>query len=264
MPSMTPAVRAVAAAALLLTAARCSTTTPTDPSALVTVSAPRVLSLTVTGPSGLSQRGETAQLHALANLSNGLTEDRSTLAQWQSTNNDVLSVNSAGVLTAGSEGDASVRASYQGQTASLDVRVRYAGRTPDPAPGQSLALPANAQALITQFANERPDLLGQSCPIGLKYVNNPWLDYMVDRLRVVDTRWGYNAKPTRTAADNSGVPVVAAGDELAYNFSSDPDQGTTKVHLVDILEGHCGSTPRLTFRVFTGEEPGRWTSAGRF
>lgn len=245
-------------------AAGCSTTeAPTEPTPPVIVSPPRVVSLSVTGPTSLFQRGQTAQLRAMVLLSNGFTEDRSSAAQWSSNNSGVLSVSASGVVTAGNEGDATIRATLDGQSAESGVRVRYAQRTPDPAPGQNLPFPANAQALITQFANERPDLLAQSCPNGLKYVNNPWQDYIVDRLRLTDTRWGYNAKPTRTAADNNGVPVVAAGDELAYNYSSEPDQGTTKVYLVDILESHCGS-PRLTFRIFTGEEPGRWTGAGRF
>jgi hypothetical protein len=121
----------------------------------------------------------------------------------------------------------------------------------------------DVRAQVAQFNAERPELMAQSCPNGLKYVNNPWLDYIVDRLRQTDPRWGYNGKPTRTASDNNGVPVVAAGDELAYFYGSGTAQGSDQVYLVDILESHCG-TPRLTWRVFTGEEPGRWTGAGRF
>lgn len=122
----------------------------------------------------------------------------------------------------------------------------------------------DVRALIQQFNNERPEMFAQQCPVGLKYINNPWQDYIVDRLRAIDPRWGYNAKPNRTAADNGGVPVVAAGDELAYYYGSGTAQGSNEAYLVDILEGHCGPTPRLTWRVFTGEEPGRWTGAGRF
>jgi hypothetical protein len=136
-------------------------------------------------------------------------------------------------------------------------------RTPDPAPGQQLPLP-DVAAFIQQTADARPDLLAQSCPGGIKYVNNPWLDYMVDALRTLDTRWGYNAKPTRGAADNNGVPVVAAGDEIAYHFGAGTDQGSPNVYLIDVLEQHCGANPRLTYRHFTGEEPGIWTGAGRF
>lgn len=137
-------------------------------------------------------------------------------------------------------------------------------RTPNPPAGQRLPLP-NMTAQIAQWTAERPDLFpSQQCPLGVKYVNNPWQDYIMDRLRQVDTRWGYNAKPTRTAADNGGRPVVAAGDEILYNWGSNPDEGNTnEVYAVDMLEQHCG-TPRLTWRVFTGEEPVRWTGAGRF
>jgi hypothetical protein len=128
------------------------------------------------------------------------------------------------------------------------------------------ALP-DVRGLIQSINAERPELLrSQSCPQGLKYINNPWQDFILDRLRAVtgDPRWGYNAKPTRTANDNNGVPVIAAGDEIAYYYGSGNAQGSDQVYLIDILEGHCGSNPNLTWRVFTGEEPGRWTSAGRF
>jgi hypothetical protein len=131
-------------------------------------------------------------------------------------------------------------------------------RTPDPAPGVRLPLP-DMQGVLAQFANA-----ADSCPRGLKYVNNPWQDRVIDAFRQRDTRWGYNGKPTRTAADNNGVPVVAAGDEAAYHYSGGADQGNTEVHLVDLLGGHCGPAPTITWRVFTGEEPGFWTGAGRF
>ena len=111
-----------------------------------------------------------------------------------------------------------------------------------PADPNRPALP-DVRAQIQQFFNERPDLFAQQCAAGVKYVNSPWQDYIVDRLRQTDPRWGYNGKPTRTAADNGGRPVVAAGDELAYYYGSGTAQGSTDVYLVDILEGHCGPTP---------------------
>jgi len=131
-------------------------------------------------------------------------------------------------------------------------------RPADPAPGVRLPLP-DMRGVLAQFSDA-----SQSCPRGLKYVNNPWQDRVIDAFRQIDSRWGYNGKPTRTAADNNGVPVVAAGDEAAYHYSGGPDQGSPDVHLVDLLIGHCGTAPTLTWRVFTGEEPGFWTGAGRF
>ena len=131
-------------------------------------------------------------------------------------------------------------------------------RPADPAPGVRLPLP-NMQPVLAQFSDA-----SQSCPRGLKYVNNPWQDRVIDAFRQIDSRWGYNGKPTRTAADNNGVPVIAAGDEAAYHYGAGPDQGSPDVHLVDMLGGHCGGAPSITWRVFTGEEPGFWTGAGRF
>ena len=133
-------------------------------------------------------------------------------------------------------------------------------RPADPAPGTRLPLP-DFSGLVGPLGGDFSN--SQSCPRGLKYVNNPWQDRVIDGFRQRDSRWGYNGKPTRTAADNSGVPVTAAGDEAAYHWGAGPDQGSFDVHLVDMLIGHCGA-PSLTWRVFTGEEPGFWTGAGRF
>ncbi len=133
-------------------------------------------------------------------------------------------------------------------------------RTPDPAPGQQLPLP-NIQSILSRFNDAR-----DSCPRGIKYVNNPWQDRVIDAFRLTDTRWGYNGKPNRTAADNGGFPVVAAGDEAAYHWGSGPDQGSPDVHLIDLLIGHCG-TPQVANPVrviLPSEERGFWTGAGRF
>ncbi|MGH9220163.1 MAG: hypothetical protein ACRD1W_12725, partial [Vicinamibacterales bacterium] len=94
--------------------------------------------------------------------------------------------------------------------------------------------------------------------------NNPWQDRVIDAFRQIDSRWGYNGKPTKSAAvDNNGVPVTAAGDEAAYHYGGGASQGSFDVHLVDMLIGHCGAAPSLTWRVFS-DEPGFWTGAGRF
>ena len=131
-------------------------------------------------------------------------------------------------------------------------------RPADPPPGSRLPLP-DMRGTLARFSDAR-----DSCPRGLKYVNNPWQDRVIDAFRQIDSRWGYNGKPNRGAADNNGVPVTAAGDEAAYHWGGGPDQGSFDVHLVDMLVGHCGDAPSLTWRVFTGEEPGFWTGAGRF
>lgn len=236
---------------------------PTAPTPTSTA-APHMVSLTVSGQNEFDRSGQTAQFTATANMSDGSQVNRTADAIWQVDNESVATVSAQGVVTARANGSAGVSALFLGIRGTRTVTVRNAvNRTPDPAAGQRIPLP-DIQAFIFQAANERPDLMTQQCPQGIKYVPTPWIDYMVSRLRERDTRWGYNAKPTKTAADNGGQPVVAAGDEIAYHFGSGADEGSTNVYLIDILEGHCGPTPRVTFRHFTGEEPGRWTGAGRF
>lgn len=144
-------------------------------------------------------------------------------------------------------------------TAPTTGPVTASGPRPaDPAPGVRLPLP-DMRGVLANFSDAR-----QSCPRGLKYVNNPWQDRVIDAFRQIDSRWGYNGKPTKNAGENGGVPVTAAGDEAAYHYSGGPDQGSPDVHLVDMLISHCGDSPTLTWRVFTGEEPGFWSGAGRF
>jgi hypothetical protein len=254
----------------VLGAACTSKSTPTAPTPVSTAptptppapAPPTVTSVTVTGTTSFTEAGARAQFTARANLSNGTTEDRTSTATWQSDNTVVATVSSQGMVTVLASGDTAINATVGDVRGALGVVVRIANRTPDPAAGQRIPL-ADVRAFTQQSNDARPDLIAQSCPNGLKYQNNPWLDYMVDRLRTLDTRWGYNGKPTRSAADNGGQPVIAAGDEVAYHFGAGPDQNSPVVYLIDLLEGHCGSAPRLTYRVFTGEEPGFWTGAGR-
>ncbi len=101
-----------------------------------------------------------------------------------------------------------------------------------------------------------------------KTQRNPYIDHIVSRLRQIDQRFGFNAKPTRTV-----VPSIIAGDEIAYHFGSDAPEGSPNVYLVDVLGGHCtgvgvvggiDSGPNRhtpDYRVFY-DEYGRWTLAG--
>ena len=43
-----------------------------------------------------------------------------------------------------------------------------------------------------------------------------------------------------------------------------PDHGGSDVYVIDILFGHCGPNPELTYRDFTGTEEAIWTGLGRF
>lgn len=255
---------------LVILASACSSNeTPTAPTPVAPAppttpappAAPTVASVTVSGSASFTATGQ-AQFTAVVTLSNGATEDRTSSATWQTDNATVATVSSTGLVTVRASGDTAISATVSDVRGSLGISVRIPNRTADPVAGQRLPLP-DIRAFVQQASNARPELVAQSCPDGLKYRNNPWLDYIVDQLRTLDTRWGYNGKPTKTAADNNGQPVIAAGDEVAYHYGAGADQNSPDVYLIDLLEGHCGSTPRLTYRDFTGEERGFWTGAGR-
>lgn len=134
-------------------------------------------------------------------------------------------------------------------------------RPPDPPAGSRLPLP-DARPFINAMAGRLSTL--PSCPNGRKYEPNPWLNALVDSLRAVDSRWGYNGKPGQVASNNGGFPIIAAGDEIAYHYGAGASQGSRDVYLIDTLGGHCGDNPSVTYRDFTGEEAGFWTGAGRF
>lgn len=140
-------------------------------------------------------------------------------------------------------------------------------RVADPAAGTVLSLP-DVRDLVFRFAAQNPPTLNNSCPTGRKYEPNPWLNALVDFLRTYDTRFGYNAKPTRTAVDNGGFPVIAAGDEIAYfRGGGAPMEGSGNVYAIDVLFNHCdwsrGGQPEVDFRNIA-PEPAIWTSTGRF
>jgi hypothetical protein len=165
----------------------------------------------------------------------------------------------------------------------VNAAVSSPARTPDPAPGRRLPQP-NVRDLVFQYANEARNLgylnPPTACPerpgsFAFQYLlearktqRNAYIDYVVGKLRQIDQRFGFNAKPTRAV-----VPAIIAGDELAYHYGSDAANGSPNVYIVDALGGHCtgvgvvggiNSGPdRHTpdYRVFY-DEYGTWTLAG--
>ena len=211
-----------------------------------------MISITVSGINNYFQRGQTAQLTAMATLSNGFTENRSTSVQWQSTNSGVASVNGSGLVTAGDEGEATIRATADGVTGEYAVRVRYGNRTPDPAPGGRLPLPNEAN-FVASLMQSRPDLLARSC----QDQGGTWelMDFIVDQLRTKDLRWGYNGR--------RGDVNFVARDEVAYHYGAGPSENSRETYSIDIMGGHCGPNPGPVW--FDVTDLGTvWLTRGRF
>jgi hypothetical protein len=250
---MRPRVSASVAILALVLGAACSTTeAPTEPSSLVNVAPARVTAVTVSGTSSFFQRGQTGQLTATVLLSNGFTENRSSSAQWQSTNSGVVSVGANGTVTAGDEGEATVRATVDGISGEYGVRVRYGNRTPDPGPGGRLPLP-NEASFVASLMGSRPDLVARSC----QDQGGTWelLDFIVDRLRDRDLRWGYNGR--------RGDVNFVARDEVAYHWGNGPSENSRETYSIDIMSGHCGPNPTPAW--FDVTDLGTvWLTRGRF
>ncbi|HTU98955.1 MAG TPA: hypothetical protein VMF13_00335 [Luteitalea sp.] len=135
--------------------------------------------------------------------------------------------------------------------------VSGARRTPDPAPGTRLPLP-NRAGVVDAAYRERPDLVRRSC----QGRGGTWefMDYLVDKLREEDNRWGYNGK-----RGNINDP---SEDIVDYHWGAGPSQGSTQVYIIDIMLSHCGS-PSGAWIDQTGVTAsqgtvGRWTGRGRF
>jgi hypothetical protein len=240
--------------AAVLAAACGDSAAPAGPAAPAVPSPPRVVSVAITGAATtLFQRGQTAQMIARATLSNGFVEDRSSSAQWRSTNTGVANVSASGLVTAGDEGETTISATVDGQTGSLGLRVRYGARTPDPPPGGRIPAP-NEAGFVADIIRSRPDLLARSC----QDQGGTWelMDLIVDRLRAEkDLRWGYNGR--------RGDPNFPARDEIAYHWGPGPDEMSRDTYSFDVIIGHCGPSPSPGWIDQTALGT-IWLSRGRF
>lgn len=249
----------VCAAALMAAAAGASgcgsSSTPTGPSSPATPTPPAVFSVTVSGPTSYYQRGQTQQMTARVTLSNGFFEDRTSGVTWASSNGGVASVSASGVVTIGNEGDTEISATADGKRGSVQVRVVYAFRTPDPAPGQRIP-PPNEFGEVQRLFNDRPDLVARSCqPENGGTGTWEFMQELIRRLRLKDTRWGYNSR--------RGVPGDVARDEVAYHWGPGPDENSRDVYAWDVMGGHCGPNPTPAWIDVTSLGV-LWASRGEF
>jgi hypothetical protein len=148
-----------------------------------------------------------------------------------------------------------------GEIGTAHVRVICedgSGDSEDSPTETDLPLP-DMSHVVDQLASERPDLLADSCLAD----GGSWgfLDELVDRLRQVDDRWGYNWK--------RGVEGDASQDVVDYHYGHGTREGSTEVYIVDVIVGHCGPGPGpgwidQTQPTADAGTIGKWTGRGRF
>jgi hypothetical protein len=100
--------------------AGCGDNTTSAPSATETA-------LTIAGAASLSGVGQASQLTATATISSGATQTVTSQATWQSSNTAVVTVSTAGLVTAQGYGGATINASYQGMSTAFAFVVTIAG-----------------------------------------------------------------------------------------------------------------------------------------
>ena len=94
---------------------------------------PTVTSLSITG-TPCTTVGGSAQLQAIAQMSNGTTQNVTAQATWTSANGGVATVSNVGVVTCTGAGSTQVTASHGGRQASVPVNVTASPAPPPPPP----------------------------------------------------------------------------------------------------------------------------------
>jgi len=92
-------------------------------SASITITQTALLGITVSPNQSSLPVGETRQLTATANFSDGSVQNLTQLATWTSSASAIASVNTQGVVTAAAVGSTQLSATYQGMTATAAVTV---------------------------------------------------------------------------------------------------------------------------------------------
>lgn len=103
-------------------------------------------------------------------------------------------------------------------------------------PGETRKPRPNESALVRQIASEYPAALRNSCQEHGGEAAWEFMDRTVDALRLKDGRWGYNAK--------RGFMHDPSLDVVSYFWANgDNIHNRHEVYIIDIIGGHCGSTP---------------------
>jgi hypothetical protein len=128
-----------------------------------------------------------------------------------------------------------------GNTTSNEVAFTFdltnvAPRTPNPPPGGRLPIP-NHEYIVQQAIAARPDLFNLMRSEGTCH-NPAFLNYLVGRLRQVDTRYGFGCR-SGSYIGSTGACLTVLGDVVAYNWSDEQDEGTRKLYSFDVIYRHC-------------------------
>ena len=115
-----------------------------------------------------------------------------------------------------------------GSGCSAPISPLGPGETRKPRPNHS----ATARAVAAQF----PTAFAHSCQEHYGAAGWEYMDRTVDALRLVDGRYGYNAK--RGNMNDPSLDVASYFYANGDNINNRPE-----VYIFDLIGGHCGATP---------------------
>ena len=126
-------------------------------------------------------------------------------------------------------------------------------RTPDPLVGEQLPAP-NERGVVSEVAREHPDLLLNSC----QKRGGTWefMEIVMERLRQIDSRWGWNCKRGDCSAISEDVVAFFHG-----RGTEAESQGSNEVYLFDIIVSHCpgeGATAKPGWGVAGTQNGAAW------
>jgi hypothetical protein len=185
--------------------------------------APTVLSLTVTGNNALTV-GQTSQLTATANMSDGTTQNVTTSSTWTSGTPSAASVSSTGLVTGVAQGSSVVVAAFGGKSASTTITVSN-GNGPHGAV-TSLAVTGNPTTLkITQ------ELLSQKTFDSSQYHATATFADGTTADVTNSASWTSAAPSIATVGGSTGVVTAAAPGDTQISASFGGKSGSLGVHV---------------------------------
>jgi hypothetical protein len=191
----------VLVSACLGVAAACgSDTSPSTPTpAPITTSAVQVRASN--NESGPMEAGQTRQLVAMATQSNGTTSDVTQQATWTTSTPSVVTVSPAGLLTALTQGNADIGATFQGVRGALgvDVRPLRCAVTISPAAAEYGPFGGTGSVAVSVSA--------ASCRWSARS-DTPWFPLFFEPAAAGSGSFGYAAPPNSTTAPRTANIVV--------------------------------------------------------
>lgn len=104
-------------------------------------------------------------------------------------------------------------------------------RAPNPPPGQLLPIPSYGAAVVADMGRRFPGDAARARPSECPGGSNTFLFRVLQALRQQDSRWGLNYK-------RGNFPTLSE-DIITYNGTDGPDEGASRIHVIDIVGGDC-------------------------